>query len=160
MKSSRKILLLITIVAIISVASSTLVSSLLTQSSSDVYLPSLGNIKTVEVEIYWDSRGEHIRDNLSWDEIEPGKSVNTTVYIKSVSNFKVTLSLKLTDWNPPEVSDYITISWDYNGTRVNPGEIIPVTMMLSASSSNDFIDYLVVNEIKGFTVDVHFLASD
>jgi hypothetical protein len=47
---------------------------------------------------------------LDWGEIEAGKSVNTTVYIKSVSNFEVTLNLKITDWNPPDISDYITLS--------------------------------------------------
>jgi hypothetical protein len=52
LKASRKTLLLIVIVAIVSIASSTLVSVLLTKSSADVYLPSLGTIKTIEVEAH------------------------------------------------------------------------------------------------------------
>jgi hypothetical protein len=96
---------------------------------------------------------------LDWGEIKTGESSNTTVYIKSVSNFEVTLNLKLTDWNPPSISDYITITWDYNGTHLNPDDVIPVTMNLSASSSENFVNYLVDNEIKQFNVDVHFIAS-
>jgi len=169
LKSSYKILFLVAIVAIISVASTTLASILLSKSDSDVYLPSLGTIKTIGVEIYWDPNGENKTETLSWDEIKTEKldwdeiktgTVNTTVYVKSVSNFRVTLDMFLTDWNPVEISDYITISWDYNGTHLNPDEIIPVTMTLSASSSNDFINYIIENEINRFDVAIHFVASD
>jgi len=169
LKSSYKILILVAIVVIISVASTTLVSILLSKSDSDVYLPSLGTIKTIDVEIYWDPNGENKRETLSWDEIKIEKldwdeiktgTVNTTVYVKSVSNFRVTLNLNITDWNPVEISDYLTISWDYNGTLINPGKIIPVTMTLSASASDAFIYYLVENEIKRFDVVIHFVASD
>jgi len=169
LKSSYKILFLVAIVAIISVASTTLVSILLSESDSDVYLPSLGTIKTIDVEIYRDPDGENKIETLSWDEIKIEKldwdeiktgTVNTTIYVKSVSNFIVTLNLNLTDWNPDAISDYITISWDYNGTRLNPGEIIPVTMTLSASSSDDFINYLVSNEIRRFDLVIHIVASD
>jgi hypothetical protein len=159
LKSSYKILFLVAIVATIAVASTTLVSMMLSHSDYDIYLPNLGTIKTIDVEIYWDPNGENKRETLSWDEIKTG-TVNTTVYVKSVSNFRVTLNMFLTDWNPVEISDYITISWDYNGTHLNPREIIPVTMTLSASSSDAFINYLVENEINRFDVVIHIVASD
>ena len=169
LKSSYKTVILIAIVAIISVASTTLVSIMLSDSDYDVYVPSLGTIKTIEVETYWDQNGENKRETLSWGEIKIEKlnwdeikidPLNTTVYVKSVSNFIVTLNLNITDWNPVEISDYLTISWDYNGTLIKPGEIIPVTMTLSASSTDAFIYYLVENEIKRFDVVIHIVASD
>lgn len=169
LKSSYKTLLLVAIVAIISVATTSLVSIMLSNSEDEIYLPSLATIKTIEVETYWDPNGENRRENLTWNEISIQKlgwdevkvnPVNTTLYVKSVSNFRVTLNMSLTDWNPVEISDYLTISWDYNGTILNPGEIIPVTMTLSASSSDAFIDYLVENEIKRFDVAIHIVASD
>ena len=169
LKSSYKTVILIAIVAIISVASTTLVSIMLSDSDYDIYVPSLGTIKTIEVETYWDQNGENKRETLSWGEIKIEKlnwdeikidPLNTTVYVKSVSNFIVTLNLNITDWNPVEISDYLTISWDYNGTLIKPGEIIPVTMTLSASSTDAFIYYLVENEIKRFDVVIHIVASD
>jgi hypothetical protein len=169
LKASHKTLVLVAIVAVISVATTSLVSIMLSHSDDEIYLPSLGTIKTIEVETYWDPNGENRRENLTWNEIEIQKlgwdevkvnPVNTTLYVKSVSNFRVTLNMSLTDWNPVEISDYLTISWDYNGTILNPGEIIPVTMTLSASSSNAFIDYLVENEITRFDVVIHIVASD
>jgi hypothetical protein len=169
LKASYKTLVLVAVVAVISVAGTSLVAMMLSHSDDEVYLPSVGTIKTIEVETYWDPNGEDIRENLTWNEIKIQKlgwdevkvnPVNTTVYVKSVSNFRVTLNMFLTDWNPAEISDYLTISWDYNGTILNPGEIIPVTMTLSASSSNAFINYLVENEISRFDVVLHIVASD
>jgi hypothetical protein len=169
LKASYKTLVLVAIVAVISVASTSLVAMMLSHSDDEVYLPSLGTIKTIGVETYWDPNGESRRENLTWDEIRIEKlegdeakmnQVNATLYVKSVSNFRVTLNMSLTDWNPVEISDYLTISWDYNGTVLNPGEIIPVTMTLSASSSDAFINYLVENEITRFDVVLHIVASD
>ena len=169
LKASYKTLVLVAIVAVISVATASLVAMILSHSDDEIYLPSLGTIKTIGVEIYWDLDGENRRENLTWNEIQIQKlegdevqmnQVNTTVYVKSVSNFRVTLNMFLTDWNPVEISDYLTISWDYNGTILNPGEIIPVTMTLSASSSDAFIDYLVENETTRFDVVIHIVASD
>ena len=169
LKSSYKTLLLVAIVAIISIASTSLVAVMLSDSEDEIYLPSLATIKTIEVETYWDSNGKNRRENLTWNEIQIEKvgwdevtviPVNTTLYVKSVSNFRVTLNIFLTDWSPVEISDYLTISWDYNGTILSPGEIIPVTMTLSASPSVDFINYLVENEVTRFDVSIHIVASD
>jgi len=146
-----------------------LVAVILSNSDDEVYLPSLATIKTIEVETYWDPNGENRRENLSWNEIQIQRlgwneilviPVNTTLYVKSVSNFRVTLNMFLTDWDPVEISDYLTISWDYNGTILSPGEIIPVTLTLSASPSVDFINYLVENEVTRFDVSIHIVASD
>lgn len=169
LKASYKTLVLVAIVAVVSVAASSLVAIMLSHSDDEIYLPSLGTIKTIGVETYWDQNGENRRENLTWNEIQIQKlegdevkmnQVNTTLYVKSVSNLRVTLNMSVTDWNPVEISDYLTISWDYNETILNPREIIPVTMTLSASSSNAFINYLVENEITRFDVVIHIVASD
>jgi hypothetical protein len=169
LRDSYKTLVLVAIVAVVSVAAASLVAIMLSHSDDEVYLPSLGTIKTIGVETYWDPDGENIRENLTWNEIRIEKvgwdefemnQVNTTLYVKSVSNFRVTLDMFLTDWNPAEISDYLTVSWDYNGTTLSPGEIIPVTMTLSASSPDAFITYLAENEITRFDVAIHIVASD
>jgi hypothetical protein len=47
----------------------------------------------------------------------------------------------------------------YNGTQINPGEIIQVTLTLSASSSHDFVHYLIANNVKNFSFDIIIAAS-
>jgi hypothetical protein len=169
LKVSYKLLVLVAIVAILSVAGSALVAILLSGSDSEIYLPSVGTIKTIGVETYWDQNGENKIEALTWDEIKIEKNewdeitmepISTTVYVKSVSNFRVTMNIFLTDWSPEEISDYLTVSWDYEGEEMDPGDIIPVTLTLSASSTDDFIDYILENNTQSFSVSIHFVATE
>ena len=159
LKALRKTILLMVIVALVSIACTSLISIMLL-TTDNVYLPSLGTIKTINVETYWDENLETKRETLDWGEIETGMSSNLTLYIKSTSNFIVTVNLTVTDWDPQNISDYISITWDYNGTLLNPGDVIPVTLTLTAPSSEDFINYLVTNEVRTFNVVVHLIASE
>jgi hypothetical protein len=169
LKRSYKTVILLVIVAVVSVAGSALVAIHLSDSGSELYVPSVATIKTIGVEAYWDQSGETKIDALSWDEIKLEKlewdeitlvPVQTTVYIKSVSNFRVTMDIFLTDWIPEEISDHVILSWDYEGAEMDPGEIIPVTLTLSAPSTDAFIDYILENDIHSFEVSIHFVATD
>jgi hypothetical protein len=159
MINSRKILLLMVVVAILSIAITSFVSVMLS-SYANHHLPSLAVIKTIDVETYWDSAAQNKIDVIDWGEIEPGKSVDITFYLKSVSNFDVTVDLVLTDWSPPNIAEYVSITWDYDDSVLEPRELIQVTMSLSASSSSNFVSYLVENEITNFNVAIHFIATD
>ena len=156
---SKKTLLLIIIIAIASVAVSSLISILLSKIHN-FDIPALGNIKTIGVEAYWDPNCENKTEALDWGTIWIGSSRNVTLYVRSISNYKVTLNLKATDWMPANISDYMTLSWDYNETTLNPGEIIPVTLTLSSSFSNSFIFYLIDNDVQSFSLDIHIVASE
>ena len=76
---------------------------MLGDSDHDIYLPSFGTIKTLDVEIYEDQTGENKIETLKWEEfkietlnwneikVEP---LNTTVYVKGVSNTIITLNAR------------------------------------------------------------------
>ena len=158
LRSSKKTILLILIVAVASIMITTAISILL----SKIYhlnFPSLGTIKTIGVEAYWDPNRENKTETIDWGTIWPGSSKNVTFYIRSVSNFEATLNLNATNWNPANISDYMNLSWDYNGTTIRPSEIIQVTLTLSASPSNSFIQYLIANDVKNFNFDIVIAAS-
>ena len=97
---------------------------------------------------------------MRWDVISSGNVVIKQCIPKGGSKIKETYDLKLTDWNPGDISDYITISWESNGKIVNPDEIIPEKITFTASSSKEFIDYLVVNKKTVFDVDGYLIVSD
>lgn len=169
LKRSYKTVILLVIVAVASVAGSALIAMHLSNSRSELYLPSVATIKTIGVEIYGDPDGETQIEALSWDEIKIEKlewdeittnPIQTTVYVKSVSNFRVTVNIFLTDWSPEEISDKLTLSWDYEGAEMEPSEIIPVTLTVSVPSTDDFIDYLLENDIHSFEVSIHFVATE
>ena len=158
LRSSKKTVLLILIVAIASIAITTTISILLSKIAN-LHVPSLGTIYTIGVEAYWDPDCENKTETIDWGTIWLGSSKNVTFYIRSVSNFEATLNLNATNWNLANISDYINLSWSYNGTLVNPGEIIQVTLTLSAPFSDSFIRYLIANDVKNFNFDIVIAAS-
>lgn len=155
---SKKTLFLILIVVLASVALTTTISIMLSKTSNFT-LPSLGTVKTIGVEVYWDQNLENKTETINWDEVWVGSSKNVTVYIRSISNYQIILNLNATDWNPTDVSDYMNLSWDYNGTLLNPGETIPVMLTLSIPSSYSFVNYLIDNDVQNFNVDIHIIAA-
>ena len=159
LKSSYKTLILVVFVAVFSIVGTSLVLTMDSNSNGDYFLSSDGKVQTLGVEAYSDQTCGIEIEKISWDVLEPGGTINTTLYIKSVSNAPIFLDVNLTDWEPMELSNYIMLSSDYKNQPLNPNDVIEVTIMLSASSSDEFVDYLVQNQIQNFSVNVHFFGS-
>jgi hypothetical protein len=121
--------------------------------------PSLGTIKTIGVDSYY-LNYENKTEKLDWGVLDIGSSNSVTLLIKSTSNYDVILNLNVTDWTPENISDYLTISWDYKNTIMKPGEELNVTLTLTSSSSSSFISYLIDNKVKTFNCDIHIVASE
>jgi len=127
---------------------------------TDLKVPSIGKVKTIGVEAYWDGTLENITREVEWDTIWLGSSKNVTIYMRSISNVKTLLQLNATNWNPGHISKYMILSWSYNGTPVEPGEVIQVTITLSAPPSKPFIEYVLANDLKEFTFDIVIRATE
>lgn len=134
--------------------------SMLFSNIDNFTIPSLGTIKTIGVECYSDPDGENRTEAINWNTIWIGTSSNTTLYIRSISNHRITLTLNATDWVPTNISDYMSLSWDYDGTRLNPGETIKVTVVLETLVSSSFIRYLINDEVQNFNFDIHIIANE
>jgi hypothetical protein len=47
----------------------------------------------------------------------------------------MTIRMTVTNWNPANAGDYITITWNREGTRLNPGRSTSATVTLTVSAS-------------------------
>lgn len=170
LRSSMKTVLLILVVVVITIIISAAVSILL-QRTTDLYVPSLGTIKTLGVEAYWDRNLENKTEKIDWETIWPGTSKNVTIYIRSISNIETTLELRTANWTfrnsnsgivagPSDSSPYMNLTWNYNETIVRLGETVQVTLTLSVDHSSDFIEFLISNDVKGFTFDIIIRTSE
>lgn len=159
LNSSKKTILLMLLVATISLAFTTTVS-ILGNETSNFTVPSLGTVKTIGVEAYWDQNCENKTYQIDWDIIWPGLSKNVTLYIRNVSNIPTTLRLNLSDLNPVGISKYINLSWDYNGAVLNSDKTVKVMLFLSASSDESFNQYIIGNHVKDFSIDIQIVASE
>ena len=159
LRSSKRTILLILLVAVITIALSTTIS-ILSERITTLKVPSLGTVKTLGVKAYWNRKLENKTETIDWDTISPGSSKNFTLYLRSISTTETTLNLNTTNWNPANISEYMNLSWNYNGTILPRGGIIQVTLTLTASSSNTFRLYLMTNDVKEFDFDIIISTSE
>jgi len=96
-------------------------------------IKSKGTIKTLGVGIYWDEACSLPVSSLDWGIVEPNVTRNITFFIRNEGNVMGIISLSTANWDPPIASSYITLSWDYLGKILEPGEIILVTLTLFIS---------------------------
>jgi len=170
LRSSKRTILLIIITAVITIAISAITSIWLSRTIN-FNVPSLGTIKTLGVEVYWDRNKENKTETIDWGTIWPGTLKNVTLYIRSISNIETTLELRTANWTfrdsnnrivagPSNSSPYVNLTWNYNGTIVRPSETLQVTLTLSVDNSSDFIGFLIANDVKEFSFDIVIGTSE
>ena len=158
-RPSKKTVLIGLIVAAITLLLSSGLSIWLSKTT-DLEIPSIGTVKTIGVEAYWDEKLENKTEEINWDTIWVGSSKSVILYLRSTSNVETVLILNTTDWNPKNISKYINLSWNYNETPIDQGEVILVTITLSTTYSNTFIEFLILNNVKEFSFDMIIQASE
>ena len=158
-----------TLVLILAVASMTLLVStgisILLRRMGNLSFPSLGNVKTQGVLAYWDASLENRVDVIDWGTIWAGSSADETIYLKSISTVDTTLSLtqaNVTFYDaaavaiqpPTNMSNYLPLSWNYDGSVLAPGDDLPVTLTTSVGDALEFIFYLTDNAVVSFSFDI------
>jgi len=169
LKRSKKTLLIIIVVAIITLCASTIVSIWL-DVHSNFYFPSVGNIRTIGVKAYWDQEHANETTEIQWGTLYPGSTNNVTLYLRSTSNHKITLTMQTGNWTflnssdiavsgPDSMTPFMNLTWNYDNTPISPNETLQVTLTLHVSDSSTFIEYLVQNEIRSFSFDISIRAQ-
>jgi len=110
-----------------------------------------GSIKAVGVGVYSDQACTNPVSSLSWGVLNPGSSANKTVYIRNESNVAATLSKTQSNWNPSNASNYITLTWNYNGQTLSANQVVPAQFTLSVASN--------IAGITSFSFDITLTAS-
>ena len=101
-----------------------------------------GAVKTFGVGVYLDSDCSFPVSSLDWGLVDPGAASNVTFHIRNEGNYPVTLFLGAENWNPESASTYLTLTWDYGGQTIDPGETVQVTLSLWASPDmGDLVDF-------------------
>jgi hypothetical protein len=98
-------------------------------------ISTVGSLKTIGIGAYWD---ENLIDKvkwIDWGKIEPGAQNNVVIYFHNEGNSAVTLSQSTSNWSPSVASNYLTLSWNYNGQKIEEDEKLQVTLTLSVSAN-------------------------
>jgi hypothetical protein len=162
----KKIILLIMVVVAITIIINMTIAVWLSRFHN-FNVPTIGTIYTLGVEAH----GGDIPANTSyvdWGVVYPGTSANRSFFVKSVSTPEITLILEpsnvtFQDSEGRNVTDpsssYMSLTWDYDNTPLSYNEEVYVTVTLSVSSSPNFINYLVTNNVTRFSFDMHIYPS-
>ena len=105
-----------------------------------------GKVKTFGVGVYWDNGCSNAVFYIDWGLVEPGLASDVTFYVRNEGNYPVALFLGAENWHPENASSYLSLSWDYAGEVIGPGESVRVTLSLVASAD--------IESITDFSFDV------
>ncbi len=103
------------------------------------------------IAVYSDPRGNYALSSIEWGILEPGENKNVTCYMKNWDKTALRLSFITQNWNPLEASDYINLSWNYDGRAVNASEILEVIFTISVSAN--------VPDITDFSFDIVIVGT-
>jgi len=111
-----------------------------------------GNLSAVGVGVYWDSSCNNAVLSIDWGALDPGATVDKTIYIKNEGTLAVLLDMTTDNWDPASASSYISLSWNRENYELDPGSVIQAVLTLSVSSS--------VSEITNFSFDIVITGTE
>lgn len=89
----------------------------------------------INIEVYWDNKCTKRVSSIDWGLLEPGTNKTVTLFIKNKGKNQVTLAYYTSNWKPPEIMNYLTLTWDYTGQSIEFKEIVPVVFTLYISEN-------------------------
>jgi len=106
-----------------------------------------GVVTSAGLNAYWDSECTNEVTSISWGSIYPGGSTNVTIYLKNTGDVPMTLSLTTDSWDPSDAETYFTLTWDYSGVQIQPGEALQITLTLAVSENTQGITNFSFNVV-------------
>ena len=115
-------------------------------------IANVSGVVTESVGVYWDSEFASKTTLIDWGTLTPGSVKSNTVYIRNDEvEEPIYLSMSTTKWDPSETSRYITLRWDYTRQRIDPTEVVQITLTLLVSRD--------IEGISNFSFDILIAGS-
>ena len=149
MVSQRFSAILLTTIAALAVASVIFTYGLLFGSNT---ITNQGNVSSIGVGVYWESSCTTEVTTIDWGYLQPGSTKDVTVYIRNEGTIPMTLSMTVDSWNPVEASDYITLTWNREGSQVNADSVLQAVLTLSVSPS--------ISDVSSFSFDITITGTE
>jgi hypothetical protein len=106
---------------------------------------------TIEIDIYCDIDCTNLMESITWGEIQVGSSVSVNMFVLNNGESGVILSLLTENWNPSILESDVSLVWDYDGTTIDPGEVVEIGLTLSVDPN--------ITNITSFNFDIIIVGS-
>ena len=117
-------------------------------------LSSTGSIQiqaTAGIGVYSNAQGSTPLTSVPWGTLQPGGSQSVTFYIKNEGSTTTTLSLETSNWIPTAAETYLGLSWNYNGTPIDPDAVVQITLTLTVDAN--------IEGVETFSFDITIVGS-
>ena len=106
---------------------------------------------TAGIQIYGDYALTKEIKAVNWGELHPNNRAEVTLWIKNNGTVPVRLTMFADSWNPSNAENYLTITWTYNDSLLNPSSYMAIDMILDVSPN--------VTGITDFSCIVHITGT-
>lgn len=106
-----------------------------TATSTPTPSPTPSSSPQMLIGIYSDQASTVPLSSYNWGALSAGTTSTLVIYVQNQGNTAVTLSRELSSFNPPSLSSYLTLNWDYSGQALNQGDTLKITLTLIVSPS-------------------------
>ena len=113
-------------------------------------IQTVGNIKTVGLQIKDDN--SNLITYIDWGTLTPNSTKDFHAFAVNNGTIPITLTLTTENWNPSEAQNYMSLTWNYTGNIINPGESHPIVFTLTVYSN--------VTGISSFSFDMVIIAQE
>lgn len=148
--SRTKALLATGILVLVSIGLAVTTSGLL---SSQNIVPTSGTMSSsIGVEVYIDPAATELCTYIDWGTVEEDEVISQTIYVKNTGNVTETLNMIITDWEPVLAGELLTVTWNREGTQLEPDSVVAATLTLMTPHHAGSLDNFSFNVvIKGTT---------
>jgi hypothetical protein len=107
-----------------------------------------GNIEVdaVGVSIYANYDCSQELTSIDWGFVEPGSNHEAVMYIRNEGSLPITLNMSVGTWEPDLAAEFLTVSWNREGSALGVGSLTRATVTLAVSAS--------VSGVSSFSFDV------
>jgi hypothetical protein len=113
---------------------------------------SRGTIKTVNVDVYWNSGCTNKTVTIDFGMLSPGTTGNVSLYVRNEGNLPVRLGLTAQNWSPANASSYMTLGWNREAQTLAAGNVIQATLLLNVSAN--------ISGISNFSFDTVIVGAE
>ena len=91
--------------------------------------------------------------SINWGNLTAGGKITQTIYIKNTSNsLALTLRMGTSNWTPTSANGPITLTWNQEGKRLQPGQSVAATLTLTVSSN--------IADVTNFSVQISITGTN
>ena len=134
------------ILVIYVLVASVLVASTFAVITIQKSVPGAGSIKGVGLGIYWDLQCRNETSAINFGLLEAGSQKDFTLYLENEGNADLTLSMTAQDWDPTEASNYLSLTWNREGQKISPDQVMSFVLRLSVSPN--------IQDVSSFSLDI------